>query len=140
MSWVLLVLATKVAPGRTALSLRLTPSLGREGGDLGARGVLQRPREPASEPGSARPLLDQQAPPTSSLELICECGDLDCVERINVEVSEYEHARSDPRLFLAKPGHIDAEAKQVVAERGDHQLVRKTGDAAAVAEERDPRS
>lgn len=85
-------------------------------------------------------IAGQQASPTSSLELICECGDLDCLERINVEVSEYEQARSDPRLFLAKPGHIDAQAEQVVAEHGGHQLVRKTGDAAAVAEERDPRS
>ena len=59
------------------------------------------------------------------MELICECGDLDCVERINVEVSEYEQARSDSRLFLAKPGHIDAEVEQVVAEHGDHQLVRR---------------
>lgn len=85
-------------------------------------------------------IAGQQAPVTGSLELICECGDLDCVERVNVEVGEYEQARSDPRLFLAKSGHIDLEAEQVVAEHGDHQLVRKTGDAAAVAEERDPRS
>ena len=85
-------------------------------------------------------IASQQAPSTSSLELICECGDLDCLERINVEVNEYEQARSDPRLFLAKSGHIDAEAEQLVADQGDHQLVRKLGDAAAVAEERDPRS
>ena len=85
-------------------------------------------------------IASQHAPSTDPLELICECGDLDCLERINVEVSEYEQARSDPTLFLAKPGHIDAESEQVVAEHGDHQLVRKTGDAAAVAEERDPRS
>ena len=85
-------------------------------------------------------IAGQQTPSTDPLELICECGDLECLERINVEVSEYEQARSDPRLFLAKPGHIDAEAEQVVAEHDDYQLVRKTGDAAAVAEERDPRS
>ena len=85
-------------------------------------------------------IASRQEPSTGPLELICECGDLDCLERINVEVSDYEQARSDPRLFLAKPGHIDAEVEQVVADHDDHQLVRKTGDAAAVAEERDPRS
>jgi hypothetical protein len=85
-------------------------------------------------------IASQQAPHTGPMELLCECGDLDCVERINVELSEYEQARSDPRLFLAKPGHIDAKVERVVTEHGDHQLVRKTGDAAAVAEERDPRS
>jgi hypothetical protein len=77
---------------------------------------------------------------TNELEIICECGDPDCLERITVTLSEYEHARSGPTLFLARPGHFKAEAEQIVVRRPDHQLVRKTGDAAAVAEERDPRS
>ena len=76
----------------------------------------------------------------AELEIICECGDRDCLERITVTLAEYEQARSDPTLFLAKPGHFKADAEQIVAELPDHQLVRKTGDAAAVAEERDPRS
>jgi hypothetical protein len=77
---------------------------------------------------------------TDRLEIICECGDPDCIERISVSVNEYEQARSEPALFLAKSGHIKTGAEQVVAEQGDHQLLRKTGDAAILAEERDPRS
>jgi hypothetical protein len=82
----------------------------------------------------------KDAPRADRLEIICECGDPDCLERISVSVDEYEQARSEPTLFLAKSGHIKTGAEQVVAERGDHQLLRKTGDAATVAEERDPRS
>lgn len=81
----------------------------------------------------------KHAPDQGELEIICECGDADCLERMTVSPGEYEQARSDPTLFLAKPGHFDAVAEQIVATHSDHQLVRKTGDAAAVAEERDPR-
>jgi hypothetical protein len=80
------------------------------------------------------------APHSDTLEIICECGDADCLERITVTLADYEQARSNATLFLAKPGHIKADAEQVVADHTDHQLVRKTGDAATVAEERDPRS
>jgi hypothetical protein len=74
------------------------------------------------------------------LEIICECGDPDCVEPITVTRADYERARSDPTLFLAKPGHVEPDGKEIVAERPEYKLVRKTGDAGAVAEERDPRS
>ena len=85
-------------------------------------------------------IADADVSQTSPLEIICECGDADCLERIAVSRAEYERARSDATLFIAKSGHIKADVEHVVAEHGDHQLVRKTGDAAAVAEERDPRS
>jgi hypothetical protein len=75
------------------------------------------------------------------LEIICECGDDDCLERITVPLVAYERAHSEPTLFLAKPGHLKATAtEQIVADHPDYQLIRKTGDAAAVAEEQDPRS
>jgi hypothetical protein len=76
----------------------------------------------------------------ADLEILCECGDRECLERISVTVAEYEEARSDPTLFLAKPGHLKADAEQVLAEHAGHQLIQKTGEAAIVAEERDPRS
>ncbi len=82
----------------------------------------------------------KDAPGSDELEIVCECGDRDCVDRIRVTLAEYEEARSDPALFLARTGHLKADAERVVAARADHQLVRKTGDAATVAEERDPRS
>jgi hypothetical protein len=85
-------------------------------------------------------LARKQGPQIHVFEIVCECGNPDCTERITVSLTDYERARSDPTFFLAKPGHLEAEAEQIVADRPDYQLVRKTGDAAAVAEERDPRS
>lgn len=85
-------------------------------------------------------IAGNQAGGGDPLEIICECGDPDCFERIAVSPSDYERARSDPTLFLAKPGHLKAEVEQIAAETPSYQLIRKTGDAAAIAEEQDPRS
>jgi len=85
-------------------------------------------------------IVSKHARHDEALEIICECGDDDCLERLIVSADEYEQARSDPTLFLAKNGHIIFDVEEVVAKRPTHQLIRKTGDAAAVAEERDPRS
>lgn len=85
-------------------------------------------------------IAHKDAARSNELEIICECGDPDCLERLIVTLGEYEQARSDPTLFLAKPGHLKAEAEHIIASYPDHQLIRKTGDAATVAEERDPRS
>jgi hypothetical protein len=85
-------------------------------------------------------IIRKDAAQTGPLEILCECGDAECLERISVSPAEYEQARSEPALFLAKPGHLKAEAEQIIANHPDHQLIRKTGDAATVAEERDPRS
>jgi hypothetical protein len=81
-----------------------------------------------------------EAGESDPLEIICECGDPECLDRIIVSLADYEQARDDPTLFLAKPGHFKADSERIVAGRPNHQLLRKTGDAAAVAEEQDPRS
>jgi hypothetical protein len=71
------------------------------------------------------------------LAIICECGRNDCAERIFVTSAEYAEARADSVLFLVLRGHSDPIVEEVVGGRGDHQLVRKHGRAAEVAEELD---
>jgi hypothetical protein len=75
-----------------------------------------------------------------ALELLCECADLDCTERISVNPPEYERARSESKLFLLKPGHEQSEAEEIVEANERFELVRKIGDAGALALETDPRS
>jgi len=41
-----------------------------------------------------------------TLELICECGDPACVERVQVPAAEYERLHADGRRIVA-PGHGD---------------------------------
>src|SRR5262245_31080535 len=68
------------------------------------------------------------------LEILCECGNLDCSERIVLSREEYAAVRSDPAQFAVKPGHEIAEVEAVVARNDRFEAVRKQGVAAEVAE------
>jgi hypothetical protein len=68
------------------------------------------------------------------LEIICECGNLDCNERIVLTRDEYTTVRSDPAQFAVKPGHVIADVEEVVARTGRFEIVRKQGVAAQAAE------
>ena len=74
------------------------------------------------------------------IEFVCECGDLDCLERVQLTRTTYEQVRSDPRRFVVAPGHEDPEVARVVAAREAYVVVEKVGDAARIAIEHDPRS
>lgn len=76
-----------------------------------------------------------------TMTVICECGDADCVERLEVPVAAYEQARSDSLLFVIAKGHEFPEAERVVEQADGYDVVRKQqSEAAEVAEETDPRS
>jgi hypothetical protein len=68
------------------------------------------------------------------LEIICECGNLDCTERIVLTREEYTTVRSDPVQFAIKPGHAIADVEEVVARTDRFEIVRKQGVAAETAE------
>lgn len=72
------------------------------------------------------------------LAILCECGDIDCMEQIEVSQSEFERIRQDPALFFVFPGHGDSDTEDVVEHREDYDVVRKAGEAAAVARDIDP--
>jgi hypothetical protein len=52
----------------------------------------------------------------ATAEVYCECGHLDCLERLEVPGGLYERVRRDGGLFLVKAGHEPAEGR--VATRG----------------------
>ncbi len=72
-------------------------------------------------------------------EFMCECSNIDCNLRVRLTLGAYEQARSDPTVFLAAPGHELPEIEDVIFRCDEYQLVRKFGEAAELAEERDPR-
>jgi hypothetical protein len=73
--------------------------------------------------------------------IVCECGNPECVEQIELSLGEYEEIRSDPTLFAAVPGHGDPSVETVVAEHEGYSVVRKDDpEAKEVAERTDPRS
>jgi hypothetical protein len=74
------------------------------------------------------------------LKILCECGVPTCLEQVEVPVGEYERIRTDPTLFMIRPGHEHADLEEVVEETEAYHVVRKLpGGAAEIARELDPR-
>jgi hypothetical protein len=74
------------------------------------------------------------------LDLVCECGNADCVNRITMTIAEYEAVRSESRQFAVFPGHEVPDLEDVIAERRSYNVVRKSkGAPEQVAEQTDPR-
>jgi hypothetical protein len=77
---------------------------------------------------------------TQSLDLICECGDGTCEERLSMTRAEYEELRSDPRQFAVHPGHEYPDVESVVARlKGYDVVVKNRGAPERIAEQTDPR-
>jgi hypothetical protein len=75
-----------------------------------------------------------------SIRIVCECGDRECVEQLEVSVGEYENVRADPSLFIIAPGHEMAGAERVVGRHERYWVVSKQqGEPARIARETDPR-
>jgi hypothetical protein len=73
---------------------------------------------------------------TGSIVIVCECGDGDCFEQIELPLEAYREVRSEPTLFIVKPGHVADEVEYVVSESGDYVVLRKRpGEPQRLAEE-----
>ena len=80
-------------------------------------------------------------PAAEPLELICECGNLDCADHVRVGRDAYQRMRSDPLLFAVAHGHAFLDIEEIVEHHQSHDVVRKrAGEARHVAELTDPRS
>ena len=78
---------------------------------------------------------------TGDFAIVCECGNLDCMEQISLSREVYESARASPHRFIVKPGHEAQDVEDVVARDGNYVIIEKEPPAAKrLAEETDPRS
>ena len=78
---------------------------------------------------------------TETIEIVCECGDLACTERIELDLAAYEQLRSDPTYFAVLPGHEITEVERVIEDHDTFRVVCKDApETAALARETDPRS
>src|SRR5438105_8669004 len=97
--------------------------------------VFREVNERIEELAEASGLTDQP------LDLVCECGDVSCTERITMTRAEYEAIRSQPDTFAVYPGHEVEDVEEVVEKHAGYDVVRKrSGAAAELAESTDPRS
>ena len=75
-----------------------------------------------------------------TIDIVCECADLTCIERIVVPLATYERVRTEATFFFVRPGHQLTDIEDVVEQTGAYNVVRKREDAARlIAEATDPR-
>lgn len=78
---------------------------------------------------------------TESMGIVCECGQLECTEQIELDIPTYERVRADPTLFVALPGHEIPEFESIVEPHDAFNIIRKDpGGPAELARALDPRS
>ena len=79
--------------------------------------------------------LDAAAP----LEILCECGDARCTDRVRIEQPAYDDLRAHATHFALVAGHEDHAVEDVVAHASGYLVVANYGEAASVARRTDPR-
>jgi hypothetical protein len=69
------------------------------------------------------------------LDLVCECRNASCIQRIIMSREDYEALRADATHFALYPGHADPEIERVISSHVGYEIVAKTGPAAEVAQD-----
>lgn len=77
---------------------------------------------------------------TRTLEILCECGNAGCTERVLLDVTAYEDVRDEPTHFALLDGHQDQAVEDVVRRGDGYLVVANYGPAATLARRTDPRS
>lgn len=76
----------------------------------------------------------------SLMIFVCECNKIGCNEQIELRRTEYEAIRANPKHFAVLPGHEDLGIARVVEKHAGFFVAEKTGEAAEMAIEHDPRT
>jgi hypothetical protein len=78
---------------------------------------------------------------TERFRIVCECGNAECVEQIDLPLDEYRAVRDDPAAFAVVPGHEIPQTEYVVRSTRDYNVVRKReGEPAELAASHAPKA
>ena len=72
-------------------------------------------------------------------DFLCECGNADCLERVELHPEEYEELRSNPVHFAVVPGHEKPEVERVIRKGDGFLVVEKLPGEQEIARETHPR-
>ncbi len=74
------------------------------------------------------------------LEIFCECGKPDCMDKLRVRLDAYETVRERPERFFVAEGHDTPDVEDVVERASAYWVVEKHEPEAQIARAMDPRS
>jgi len=80
--------------------------------------------------------LQEQLGEARSFDIVCECGDAECMERFSITNGEYAAVRSDVHRFAVVPGHELPGLERTVERHERYLVVEKTDPEAAEAAEK----
>jgi hypothetical protein len=58
-------------------------------------------------------------------ELMCECADPSCTERLQIPLDEYAEVREEPTRFVINAEHVEPDVERVVRHRRGYAVVEK---------------
>jgi hypothetical protein len=77
---------------------------------------------------------------TDAARFVCECGDPNCTDRIDVPLDEYESVRDHATRFVVSPGHVKGPVEKIVERRRGYSVIEKIDQAVArIAKRLNPR-
>src|SRR5262245_12635589 len=81
------------------------------------------------------------APPSTVAHglFVCECGNAECSQPLDLTPAEYEDVRADGSHFVVVPGHEQLRLETVVTRTGRFVVVEKNGPGRRLALRTDPR-
>jgi hypothetical protein len=59
------------------------------------------------------------------IPFLCECGDLECMGRLEATISEFEVIHEDAARYFILPGHLRAAGEDIVTRNGRYEVVIK---------------
>jgi hypothetical protein len=74
-----------------------------------------------------------------AVDVVCECVNGACLDRLMVPLDEYEAVRRFPTRFVVKEGHVASDVERAVESRDGYVVVEKSGADAEHAILLDPR-
>jgi hypothetical protein len=75
-----------------------------------------------------------------TLDLVCECANSDCTQRVALALSEYEQLRQNPHHFVVLAGHEIPNIEDVIERNDRYLVVEKHVETHEQVEASDPRS
>ena len=72
-------------------------------------------------------------------DFLCECGNVECLERVELRPEEYEQLRANSVHFAVVPGHEKTEVERVIREGDGYRIVEKLPNEQDIARATDPR-
>jgi hypothetical protein len=70
-------------------------------------------------------------------EFVCECGNADCSQTIEMPIAEFEGVRSNPKRFVVALGHKADDVEVVIEKKPSYTVVEKVGRPGEIAEDLD---